>query len=158
MNKNDIMMRLASVDDVLYTKDAARIMDCSAYTIQRHIKAGLLRYTRDNHGHYIFAKQWVLDYAEIIISREQVPGNSVNSRGLRHSAHIDELKHQVLEYCCQPRTISEITALVGYSDKAYTMRVITRPLLASGALMLTIPDRPHHPGQRYISCPDTTIT
>lgn len=158
MNKDDIIMRLSAADDVLYTKDVARIMDCSTYTIQRHVKAGLLQYSKYKRGHYVFAKQWVLDYAEIIISREQVPGNRVNSRGLRHSAHVDEQKHRVLEYCRQPRTISEITAVAGYSDKAYTMRVITRPLLASGELMLTIPDRPHHPDQRYISCSDTAIT
>ncbi len=53
------------------------------------------------------------------------------------------------EFCSTPRSRSEIVAFVGKS-KNYVMSQIVAPLVASGKLKMTIPDKPKSPKQKYV--------
>lgn len=53
------------------------------------------------------------------------------------------------DFCSTPRTRSEIVAFIGKS-KNYVMSNIVSPLIESGKLKMTIPDKPKSPKQKYV--------
>lgn len=53
------------------------------------------------------------------------------------------------EFCTIPRSRSEIVAFVGKS-KNHVMSQIVNPLVESGRLKLTMPDKPKSPNQKYV--------
>ena len=58
---------------------------------------------------------------------------------------------KLLLYCVKPRLASEIMDLLGLKHRTYFRKTLLNPLLASGRLILTIPDKPTSPKQRYVS-------
>lgn len=59
------------------------------------------------------------------------------------------LSDSVVEFCSVPRSRDELATFVGKS-RNYVMRQIITPLVESGKLKLTIPDKPKSANQRYI--------
>lgn len=59
-------------------------------------------------------------------------------------------EESLIDFCSTARSRKEIIAFVGKS-KNYTMAKIVMPLVESGKLILTIPDKPKSPKQRYVS-------
>ena len=55
----------------------------------------------------------------------------------------------LVEFCSTPRARAEIVAFVGKS-KNYVMSHIVSPLVESGKLKMTIPDKPKSPNQKFI--------
>lgn len=55
----------------------------------------------------------------------------------------------ILDYCKIPRTRSGIQLFVGITDRKYFRDNILKPLLASGKILQTIPDKPTSPKQKY---------
>ena len=55
----------------------------------------------------------------------------------------------LLEFCEIPRTRAEIVAFVGKS-KNYVMSQIVTPLVQSGQLKMTLPDKPKSPSQKFV--------
>ncbi len=55
----------------------------------------------------------------------------------------------LVEFCSAPRTRAEVVAFVGKS-KNYVMSQIVSPLVVSGKLKMTIPDKPKSPNQRFV--------
>lgn len=55
----------------------------------------------------------------------------------------------LVEFCATPRTRDEIVAFMGKS-KNYVMSKIVSPLVASGKLKLTLPDKPKSARQKYV--------
>ena len=75
----------------------------------------------------------------------------------------DELKHssvdtdisleqlvKILEFCNEPRTRTEIQEYCGYKSPSHFREKILAPLLKGGQLVLTIPDKPNSPKQKYV--------
>ena len=61
------------------------------------------------------------------------------------------MEDKILSYCMQPRSKKEITAHLGYKDaKSFGERYI-QPLLNTGRLVQTIPDKPTSRNQQYIT-------
>ncbi len=56
----------------------------------------------------------------------------------------------LLEFCQKPRSRAEITEFMGYS-RFYVMDKIVKPLLESGRLSMTMPNKPKSRNQRYIT-------
>ena len=54
----------------------------------------------------------------------------------------------ILEFCLVPKSRAELIALTGKS-RTYTMQKIIAPLVESGKLKLTIPDKPKSSKQKY---------
>lgn len=66
-------------------------------------------------------------------------------------ATLDEIKHIIMEYCKEPRKKKEIIRYLGFTDdKGFTKRHLT-PLLNSGKIVMTIPDKPNSKNQRYVT-------
>ena len=55
----------------------------------------------------------------------------------------------ILAFCSVPRSRAELQAFTGKSH-FYTMSHIVQPLLDSGALKLTLPEKPKSSKQRYV--------
>ena len=61
------------------------------------------------------------------------------------------VQDQILTYCMdQPRSIREIGALLGYTDKKTTRKYLN-PLLRDGLLARTVPDKPNSRNQKYLT-------
>ena len=57
----------------------------------------------------------------------------------------------LLEFCAVPRTRQEITDYLGMQTVFYAMKHYVQPLLASGELRMTIPDKPKSRSQKYVA-------
>ena len=55
----------------------------------------------------------------------------------------------VTDFCAVPRTRAELVSFVGKS-KNYVMSQVVNPLVESGKLKMTIPDKPKSPNQKYV--------
>ena len=55
----------------------------------------------------------------------------------------------VIQYCSVPRSREELTAFTGKS-RYYTMSAIVQPLIDQGKLIMTIPEKPKSPKQRFV--------
>ena len=55
----------------------------------------------------------------------------------------------LVEFCSIPRTRTEIVAFVGKS-KNHVMSQIVAPLIASGKLKMTMPDKPKSSNQKFV--------
>ena len=56
----------------------------------------------------------------------------------------------ILEYCRQPRTRLELTDFIGKS-RNFVMSKFIQPLIESGKLKLTLPDKPKSSKQKYVT-------
>jgi len=62
----------------------------------------------------------------------------------------DRLK-RVLQFCKVPRSRIEIQEFLGLKHRRSFKENVLQPLLESGMLIQTIPDKPSSPKQRYIT-------
>jgi len=62
----------------------------------------------------------------------------------------DERLSSLLEYCCVPRGRDEIQQHYGVSSRDYFRNKVLKPLLESGQLKMTIPDKPSSGNQKYV--------
>lgn len=57
----------------------------------------------------------------------------------------------LLEFCCIPRSRSEIVAFLQIASGQYALRRYLEPLIQSGAIARTLPDAPRSPKQKYVT-------
>ncbi len=57
----------------------------------------------------------------------------------------------LLEFCAVPRSRREIADYLGIQTGYYAMQSYVRPLIESGELLMTIPDKPKSRNQRYVA-------
>ena len=55
----------------------------------------------------------------------------------------------ILEFCSSPRSRTELLAFIG-TTRSYAMRTFVQPLIDSGKLRLTMPEKPKSPYQQYV--------
>lgn len=63
----------------------------------------------------------------------------------------DTHQDKILEFCREPKTTKEIMAYLGLKDRRNFYLKYMKPLLDNGKLQMTIPDKPNHKNQKYIS-------
>lgn len=57
---------------------------------------------------------------------------------------------ELLTYCQEPRTRTEMQMFCGINSREYFSNNILNPLLETGRLLRTIPDKPKSPNQKYV--------
>lgn len=63
----------------------------------------------------------------------------------------DSIQNRILEYCKEPKSKKDITAFLGYRDAKSFAKNHLKPLLQSGKLRMTIPDKPNSKNQKYVT-------
>ena len=63
---------------------------------------------------------------------------------------LSEKAISILEFCKVPRTRTEIQEFIGISDREHFRTSILAPLLESGLILMTIPDKPKSSKQKYV--------
>ena len=63
----------------------------------------------------------------------------------------DSPQDRILAFCCKLRSKFEITEYLGYKDIKTFSRRYLRPLLESGAIRMTIPEKPRSKYQKYVT-------
>jgi ATP-dependent DNA helicase RecG len=63
----------------------------------------------------------------------------------------DERNERLLAYCAAPRTRREMQEFIGIASRDYFNKTALLPLLESGKLTMTIPDKPNSRNQRYVT-------
>ena len=58
---------------------------------------------------------------------------------------------KVLEFCSEPRKRDEIQVFLGLKDREYFRKEILAPLIKSGKIVLTHPNKPRSPLQKYFT-------
>lgn len=58
---------------------------------------------------------------------------------------------QILTFCVTARTRNEIAEHFGVKDPKFFAKKHIKPLLESGALRMTIPNKPTSPAQKYVT-------
>jgi Fic family protein len=61
-----------------------------------------------------------------------------------------EREDRILDFCAEPKTREEIQAFVGITHREHFRAKILKPLLESGKLKMTIPDKPNSRNQKYV--------
>ncbi|MDO4329970.1 MAG: hypothetical protein Q4C66_11630 [Lachnospiraceae bacterium] len=63
-----------------------------------------------------------------------------------------ELSHdeKLLAFCAVPHTQTEMIEFLGLSDRKHFRKAYLKPLLDSGKLVMTIPDKPNSRNQKYV--------
>jgi Fic family protein len=57
---------------------------------------------------------------------------------------------KIIEFCVQPKSREEIQSFVGIAHREHFRAKILKPLLDSGRLKMTIPDKPNSRNQKYV--------
>ena len=68
-----------------------------------------------------------------------------------HGAAHDDRRAQLIAFCVAPRTRDEMMLFLGLTHREHFRKEILNPLLASGSLKMTIPDKPRSKNQRYVA-------
>ena len=68
----------------------------------------------------------------------------------RPAIHQDTNQDKILEFCKEPKTTKEIMAYLKLKDRRNFYLKYMRPLLDSGKLQMTVPDKPNTKNQKYI--------
>ena len=83
----------------------------------------------------------------------EVGENSRSSQGVLKEYTLSRKQKTILDYCTQPRTLEEIASHMQVSDKYYLKRKHIDPILGT-RLLMTEPDSPTSPTQKYVARED----
>ncbi|MDR0596856.1 MAG: putative DNA binding domain-containing protein [Clostridiales Family XIII bacterium] len=71
-----------------------------------------------------------------------------------HDTMQDERIESLLEFCYMPRTRNEMQRHIRIANREHFRKNILKPLIESGQLAMTIPDKPQSRNQKYVSVID----
>ena len=60
-------------------------------------------------------------------------------------------KEQILEFCVEPQSLSDILQHLGLKDRENLMEVYINPMIGTGVLEMTEPDNPTSRNQMYVA-------
>ena len=64
--------------------------------------------------------------------------------------NLGEKENKILEFCVEARSMQEILTHLGLRDRKHLREQYIEPLIASGSLNRTIPDKPNSSKQKYV--------
>jgi len=75
---------------------------------------------------------------------------STGSEHVRSLVRLTEVQWQIVSFADTPRSMSELMAHTGYSQRAHFTSHHVEPLLTGNVLRMTVPDKPRSSIQRYV--------
>jgi predicted HTH transcriptional regulator len=97
---------------------------------------------------YVFLSNFtrvVFPYAEGL----NVTGQATPQATLQATPQVEERFIPLLKYCSEARTTAEMMQCLGLKDRKSFREVWLAPLLEAGLLIMTLPDKPSSPKQKY---------
>ena len=88
------------------------------------------------------------DIFKIIIHTDQAT-DQVTPQATPQVKDLDKRTIQIIQFCKTPKTREEIQNFIGIKDREYFRKEILKPMIEKGLLLLTIPDKPNSPKQKY---------
>ena len=89
----------------------------------------------------------VLQVAETVQKR-----TAILSLSAAESVPTDDIETEILEFCKTPRSRNEIAEFFnGRMTIAYVMERYVKPMIASGRLIMTIPEKPKSKYQKFLA-------
>ena len=82
-------------------------------------------------------------------SQEITSGTQSGTQSGTRLGTMSNLSLDILDLCRSPKTINEIMALFGYSDRTKYRHAYMAPLFDVGVLEMTIPDKPTSSQHKY---------
>lgn len=76
--------------------------------------------------------------------------NGVSIQDTTQVAIQDKRQRELVAFCAEARTRDEMQKFLGLANRAYFRKAYLVPLLESGKLQMTIPDKPNSRNQKYI--------
>ena len=67
-----------------------------------------------------------------------------------HVTTHDEKEESLIAYCSEERTREEMMAYLGLENREHFRKTYLKPLLESGRIKMTIPDKPKSKNQKYV--------
>ena len=68
-----------------------------------------------------------------------------------HDTSVFSKQNLLLEFCAEPKSRDEMQAYIDVSSRSHFSKFYLKPLLASGKLEMTLPDKPKSKNQKYIT-------
>ena len=62
---------------------------------------------------------------------------------------------KILQYCSEPKSRAEIQEHMGLKNRDHFRKAILLPLIESGQLLMTLPDKPSSPKQQFYTATET---
>ena len=79
---------------------------------------------------------------------------NVTFKNLNYTPQVTQqvnISKQILELCVEPKTKREIATACGFKDIKYFTQNFIAPLMQSGQLKMTVPDKPNSRNKKYIT-------
>ena len=116
--------------------------------------AGLLKSWQisQNSATYLANFLTVANYVAIIVVKKRGEFTVIFKNDMYKSSLSEnegDSAKDIVAFCSIPRSRDELQKFTGYS-RYYTMAKLVQPLIDSGKIMMTIPDKPKSTKQRYI--------
>ena len=80
--------------------------------------------------------------------------NGVGQETEAQAATSNDPAKELLEFCKTPKTRKEIAEFLGISTVFYAMQHYVQPLVISGKLIMTIPEKPKSRNQKFVAAPN----
>jgi len=134
---------VVTIDDMMVMLGG--ISSRSAYSLLRRGKIKYLTIGRC----YFIPKVSILDFM-MSDDYENFKAKVESARFLKISDKVERKKQKILFFCEQPQTRKNLMYLLDEKSKKTFFRVYLKPLLESGELCMTHPERPSVSTQKYI--------
>lgn len=80
--------------------------------------------------------------------------HQVTHQVMPQDSKISKISEQILSFCIKPQSKKDIALFCGFKDlRNFTLKYLN-PLLKSGQLEMTIPDKPKSQNQKYVTIQD----
>jgi ATP-dependent DNA helicase RecG len=84
------------------------------------------------------------------VNYNMITGEHVGEHDNEHVSDYDTRLDKLVDFCSIERSRDEMMALLLISSRSYFQQNILKPLLESGRIKMTIPDKPKSKNQKYI--------
>lgn len=68
-----------------------------------------------------------------------------------HDVSVKDKQDRLMEFCTKAKSRDEMQAYIDISSRSHFIKVYLKPLLASGKLKMTLPDKPKSKNQKYVT-------
>lgn len=150
------MVRINNIREFHFSRNPKIVELLNEYDLVKEFGEGVDRIYRDMEAAGLpepsYKQSEFMLYAELKNKNWGVENASWNT--LSHSTTQTDISlsklTEILEFCNEPRTRAELQEFCGYKSPSHFREKILAPLLAGKQLILTIPEKPNSPKQKYV--------